>query len=117
MYDHFGRFRETELDQPVNATGYLEGTGDPKLDGPVKNALDLVERLASSKRVEQVFVRHAFRYFLGRNETLEDGPSIVAAHRAYADNGGSMKALIASLLTSEAFLHRVITTQTVHQSE
>lgn len=107
MYDHFGRFRETELDKPVDASGFLEGTGDPKLDGPVKNAVDLIDRLAASERVEQVFVRHMFRYFVGRNETLADGPVLVAAHRAYIENDGSLRALLASLLTSPAFLQRV----------
>jgi cytochrome c553 len=107
MYDHFGRFRETEQGKPVNATGYLEGTGDPRLDGPVKNAIELIERLAASRRVEQVFVRHVFRYFVGRNETVEDGPALVRAHRAYVESGGSMKTLIVSILTSEAFLQRV----------
>jgi hypothetical protein len=106
MYDHFGRYRETELDKPVDATGYLAGTGDPELDGPVKDAVELIERLAASQRVEQVFVRHVFRYFVGRNETLEDGPALVQAHRAYAESGGSLKALLASILTSPAFLER-----------
>gem|GEM_PF-6057835 len=27
-----------------------------------------------SERVEQVFVRHVFRYWMGRNETIEDAP-------------------------------------------
>jgi hypothetical protein len=76
------------------------------LDGPVRNAVDLIERLAVSKRVEQVFVRHVFRYFIGRNETLNDGPTLVEAHRAYAETDGSMQALLASLLTSPAFLER-----------
>jgi hypothetical protein len=107
MFDHFGRYRETELGKPADATGFLAGTGDPRLDGPVKNAIDLVKRLAASERVEQVFVRHVFRYFVGRNETLADGPTLVRAHRAYVDSGGSMKALIAAILTSEAFLQRV----------
>jgi hypothetical protein len=106
MYDHFGRYRETELASPVDATGYLQGTGDPRLDGPVKDAVELIERLAASERVEQVFVRHVFRYFVGRNETLEDGPALVQAHRAYAQSGGSMQALLASILTSPAFLER-----------
>ncbi len=106
IYDHFGRYRETELGKPVDAIGYLEGTGDPRLDGPVTNAVDLIERLAKSQRVEQVFVRHVFRYFTGRNETLEDGPALVQAHRAYAESGGSMKVLLASILTSPAFLQR-----------
>ncbi|MEQ8788656.1 MAG: DUF1588 domain-containing protein [Pirellulaceae bacterium] len=105
-YDHFGRYRETELEQPVDASGYLTGTGDPQLDGPVTGAVELIERLAASQRVEQVFVRHVFRYFVGRNETLEDGPALVAAHRAYVESDGSMRALLASILTSPAFLER-----------
>jgi hypothetical protein len=106
-YDHFGRFRETEQGKPVDATGRLEGTGEPRLDGPVKDAIELIQKLVGSQRVEQVFVRHVFRYFVGRNETAEDGPALVRAHWAYAESGGSMKALLVSLLTSEAFLQRV----------
>ena len=106
MYDHFGRHRLTEQGKPVDATGYLAGTGDPSLDGPVNNAVELIERLAGSQRVEQVFVRHVFRYFVGRNETLADGPALVEAHRAYAHSGGSMRTMLASLLTSPAFLQR-----------
>jgi hypothetical protein len=106
LYDHFGRYRETELGQPVDTSGVLDGTGDARLDGPVTNAVDLIERLAASERVEQVFVRHVFRYFVGRNETLEDGPALVEAHRAYTASGGSLRALLASILTSPAFLQR-----------
>jgi hypothetical protein len=91
---------------PLDTTGMIEKSGDAKLDGPVKGPRDLIEKLAKSERVEQVFVRHAFRYFLGRNETLSDGPVLVAAHRAYKDSGGSMNALITSLLTSDSFLYR-----------
>ena len=106
MFDHFGRFRTTELDKPVNTKGEVDRSGDERLDGPVKDALDLIRRLAASERVEQVFVRHVFRYFLGRNETLDDAPTLVEAHRVYRREGGSMKALIVSLLTSDAFLYR-----------
>jgi len=94
------------LTLPLDTTGELEFSGDPKLDGAVKDPFELIRKLAASERVEQVFVRHAFRYYMGRNETLADGPTLIAAHRAYADNGGSMNALITSLLTSDAFLYR-----------
>jgi hypothetical protein len=66
----------------------------------------MIRRLANSERVEQVFVRHAFRFWMGRNETLHDAPVLQAAHRAYRDNRGSMKAMLKSLLTSDAFLYR-----------
>lgn len=108
MYNHAGLFRTTELGKPVNTTGEIIASGDPTLDGPVANALEMINKLANSERVEQVFVRHAFRFWMGRNETLNDAPVLQAAHTAYRDNGGSMNALITSLLTSDAFLYRKV---------
>jgi len=106
MYNHAGIFRTFEFDQPVDTSGEILNSGDPSLDGPVENALEMIEKLSRSERVEQVFVRHAFRYWMGRNETLHDAPVLKAAHRAYRQSGGSMNALIASLITSDAFLYR-----------
>jgi hypothetical protein len=74
--------------------------------GPVDDALELMNKLAESPHVRQVFVRHAFRYWMGRNETLADSPTLMAADKAYVESGGSMKALVASLLSSESFLYR-----------
>jgi hypothetical protein len=134
QFDHFGRFRTEEqvVDKeatespknadrntgapkqrlykkvPLDTSGAVTDAIDPKLDGPVKDPFELIRRLAESEHVEQVFVRHAFRYFLGRNETLADGPTLVAAHHAYRESGGSMKALLTSLLSSDAFLYRTL---------
>jgi hypothetical protein len=68
----------------------------------------MLQRLANSERVKQVFVRHAFRFWMGRNETINDAPILQAAYRAYRDNNGSMKALVAALVTSDAFLYRKV---------
>ncbi|QDU96086.1 DUF1588 domain-containing protein [Lignipirellula cremea] len=116
MYNHAGLFRETELGQPVDTSGEIIDSGDPALDGEVANALELIEKIASSERAEQVFVRHAFRFWMGRNETLNDAPVLQAAHRAYKENGGSMKALLTSLLTSDAFLYRTSTSATLAET-
>jgi hypothetical protein len=91
---------------PLDTSGAIEEALDPTLNGPVRSPFELIRRLADSTFVEQVFVRHAFRFFLGRNETYADGPTLVAAHTAYVNHGGSMRALIAELLTSNAFLQR-----------
>ncbi|MFK7822104.1 MAG: DUF1588 domain-containing protein [Planctomycetaceae bacterium] len=118
IYDDFGRYRtEESLDKlpkrkgkhptkPVDATGVLAGTDDGKVDGEVKDALDLIDRLASSDRVRQSIVRHAFRYFMGRNEMLTDSQTLIAADKAYLDSDGSFNAVIVSLLTSDSFLYR-----------
>ena len=132
VFDDFGRFRAAfyvdedgryveqgrrapeELAQdpalsarPVDATGALFGTGDPTLDGPVDDALELVGRLARSERARQSFVRHAFRFWMGRNERLSDSPTLIAMDRAYVENGGSFRELLVALLTSDSFLYRM----------
>ncbi len=106
MYNHAGLYREMELDKPVDASGEIIDSGDATLDGPVNNAIEMIEKIAASERAEQVFVRHAFRFWMGRNETLNDAPVLQQAYRDYKENGGSMKALLTSLLTSDAFLYR-----------
>ena len=108
MYNHAGIYRTEEWGKPVDTSGAIIDSGDPKLDGPVKDALDMIQKLSESERVEQVFVRHAFRFWMGRNETLNDRPVLQAAHKAYRDSGGSMNALITSLVTSDAFLYRKV---------
>ena len=106
MYNHAGLFRSTELGSPVDATGAIIDSGEASLDGPVNNALEMIEKLSRSERVKQVFVRHAFRYWMGRNETINDAPVLQDAYKAYEESDGSMKALLISLLTSDAFLYR-----------
>jgi hypothetical protein len=127
IYDDFGRFRLQEpLEHPenliqkgngkttltfyktlpVDARGALDSTGDPALDGNVTNALDMIDRLAKSKRVRQSIIRHAFRFYMGRNEFLSDSQTLIDADNAYVKSGGSFKAVIVSLLTSDSFIYR-----------
>ncbi len=106
MFNHAGLYRETELNQAVDTSGEIIDSGDPSLDGEVADAVELIRKLAASERTEQVFVRYAFRFWMGRNENLNDAPVLQAAYRAYKENGGSFKALLTSLLTSDAFLYR-----------
>ncbi|MEK6237931.1 MAG: DUF1588 domain-containing protein, partial [Planctomycetales bacterium] len=108
MYNHVGVYRTQEQKNPVDASGEIIDSGDPALDGPVENALEMIHKLARSERVKQVFVRHAFRFWMGRNETINDAPVLQDAYSAYESSGGSMKALIASLIASDAFLYRKV---------
>jgi hypothetical protein len=91
---------------PVNAAGHLSGTGDDSLDGEIKDAIDLAERLGKSRKVRQSIIRHAFRYFMGRNETLSDSNTLIEAEQAYVKSNGSFDAVIVSLLTSDSFIYR-----------
>ena len=132
MYDDFGRYRNQERLEypenlvrkgpvkaavhvdlrdiyktlPVNSKGHLDGTENDQLDGDVADAIELIEKLAQSQRVRQSIIRHAFRYFLGRNETLIDSKTLIDAEKAYLENEGSFDAVILSLLTSDSFIYR-----------
>ncbi|MFK7790018.1 MAG: DUF1585 domain-containing protein, partial [Phycisphaeraceae bacterium] len=104
--DHLVDTRDQFEVLPVDSTGYLQGTGDSTLDGEITSAIDLAERLGQSRRVRQSIIRHAFRYFMGRNETLNDSKTLIDAEQAYVDNDGSFDAVIVSLLTSDSFMYR-----------
>ncbi|QDU98822.1 DUF1588 domain-containing protein [Lignipirellula cremea] len=106
MFDHWGRQRTEELGRPVDSAGAILVAPETGLEGPVDNAIELVHRLGRSEHVEQVFVRHAFRYWMGRNEEPHDAPTLQAAWKAYREHGGSMRALLRSLLTSDSFVYR-----------
>jgi mono/diheme cytochrome c family protein len=112
-YDHFGWHRTEEYTdearrnkQPVDETGGITFSGEPALDGPVEDARELVTKLAGSERVRQSIIRHAFRFWMGRNEMLSDSPTLVAADRAYVDSDGSFNEMVVALLTSDSFLYR-----------
>lgn len=127
MFDDFGRYRtaeslehpenviektkskygaDTYKTAPVNCKGSLDETGDPKLDGEVKDAIEMIDRLAKSKRVRQSIIRYAFRFFMGRNEMLSDSQTLIDADNAYAQSEGSFNAVVVSLLTSDSFMYR-----------
>ena len=90
----------------VDASGKIAFSGDPKVDGTVKDAVEMMLRLGHSDRVRQSFIRHLFRYFMGRNEMLSDSITLIEAEKAYLESGGSFKALLVSILTSDSFLYR-----------
>ena len=92
--------------RPVNATGVIRFSGDADVDGEVQNAVEMMHRLGNSARARQSFIRHLFRYFMGRNEMLSDSKTLVDAEKAYLDNGGSFKSLVVSLLSSDSFIYR-----------
>ena len=93
---------------PLVTTGHIRGSGVPRLDGPVENVQEMIRKLADSERVRQVFVRYVFRYYMGRNETTGDAATLQAADKAYVESGGSFKALLISLLSSESFICRTV---------
>lgn len=97
---------ETFDQRTVDTSGMLVGTDDAELDGEVAGPIDLVQRLAKSDRARQTFIRYVFRYWMGRNETLRDSPTLIAMDQAYLRSDGSFREVLVSLVSSDSFLYR-----------
>lgn len=119
-FDDFGRFRnrfhfdkneklvprKAHTTKPVDASGSFDELGFAELQGDYDNALGMLRTIAGSDRARQSIIRHLFRFFMGRNETLVDSRTLREADRAYLENNGSLRAVIVSLLSSDSFLYR-----------
>jgi hypothetical protein len=95
QFDFLGHHRLLELDKPVVVTGNAMGMD-------IENPYAYVAHLAESKHVQQVFLRHLFRLFMGRNETLDDANTLIAMDKSYTPQG-SIKAATKTLLLSNSY--------------
>jgi hypothetical protein len=104
-FDATGRWHDAEKSgSPVDAHGALINTD---VDSPVKNAIELTQKLAESKQVQKCVTVDWFRYANGRGEVMGDSCSIVRASQAFAASGGSLRELVLSMTQTDAFLYRV----------
>jgi hypothetical protein len=67
-YDATGRYRETDAEKPVDASGELLGTD---VDGTFDSVPELAERLLESEQVRDCVATQWFRYAFGRSEQSE----------------------------------------------
>jgi len=105
-FNHVGRWRAWEKEKPVDTTGAISYTGEVSLEQDVANVREMMEILADSELARQSFIRHVFRFWMGRNELLSDSQTLIAMDKAYVESGGSFKELLVTLLTSDSFLYR-----------
>jgi hypothetical protein len=102
-YDGIGRYRTTDNDQPVDASGSLElSAGTVKF----KNALDLMPALAAADEVRSCLTTQWMRYMLRREETAGDMPSVEAVQKVFRDSSYDMRELVVAIVSSDAFTRR-----------
>lgn len=106
QFDHFGNYRSEEKGRPVETSGAFYLTQN--MDGAIADPIDMMNQLTASPEVEQCFIRHLFRYFMGRDETYGDACTLADAHQAYRSSNGSLKATVESLMMSDTMLFRAI---------
>jgi hypothetical protein len=103
-YDALGRFRADENGVPVDASGELYMAGETS--GTFNGALELAQKLAESPEVQDCVSKQWFRFALGRLEREPDACSMQRLNQDFAAAGHDVRALLLSLVTSDAFRYR-----------
>jgi hypothetical protein len=110
MYNHAGFVRaydKLEADgtqHPPDATSTIANLPDPALDVAVQNAVDFAQRISTSPYARRCFIRQAFRYFMGRDETMADQCTLSAMEAAL--DKGSFFDMLGVLASSDSVVYR-----------
>ena len=103
-YDGIGRYRTTDNEQPVDASGTLQlGSGTPV---KFKDAVELMPALAAADEVRSCMATQWTRYLLRREETKGDMPSLEAVQKAFRDSSYDMRELLVAIVSSDAFTQK-----------
>ena len=100
-YDPIGRWRDTDADVPVDASGALTGTD---VDGDLNGIPSLASKLAVSAEVGTCAATQWFRYAFGRSEqTSGDLCAISALASTLTGPGGDFKQMVRQTVRMAAF--------------
>lgn len=100
-YDAAGRWRDTDGDLPVDATGALTGTD---VDATLNGVPSLATRLAASQQVATCTATQWFRYAFGRSEQTDgDQCAIAALTSALTGTNGDFKTMVRATVRLSAF--------------
>ena len=102
-YDSMGRWRDQDNGYEVDASGELLTTDQ---DGPVANAVELMQKMGNSRTVHDCYTRQWFRYAFGRNESAADQPTLEALQEGFWASDGDILKLIVNIAGSYSFRHR-----------
>lgn len=106
IYNHAGFLRATDHGHAPDGSTVISNAPDPSLNTSFKSAVEFSQAIAGSTYAKRCFVRQAFRYFTGRDETLKDACTLAAMEGAL--DKGSFIDMLSTLVTSDTFLYRKI---------
>ncbi len=102
-FDAVGRWRQTENNLPIDATGKLVLTD---VDSDFDGAAALADKLASSEQVADCMLKEWARFSFGRSETVEDACTLEHTKAKFKEAGHDIKQLVLALTQTDAFLYR-----------
>jgi Protein of unknown function (DUF1592)/Protein of unknown function (DUF1588)/Protein of unknown function (DUF1595)/Protein of unknown function (DUF1585)/Protein of unknown function (DUF1587) len=103
-FDAVGRYRTTDGNQPVDASGYIVSTED--INGTFNGVSQLASKLVQSVQVQECLPQQWFRFMMSRFEQAPDNCSMRSIINAFQAAGTSLNSLPQALVQSDAFLYR-----------
>lgn len=107
-YDTLGRYRTEEHGLPVDASGALTNTADPAIGGEFVGGVQLAQKLADAREVEDCIADHWFTFALGHPETTADMCSAEEIRLRFNASNGKFEDLFTAITTSDAFRFRTL---------
>jgi hypothetical protein len=112
-FEHFdaaGRFRATENEIDIDASGELT---DSDNDGDFGGGTELAAMLAESERTQSCFAERWFPQAYGRGDEAQDECALTDLLARFREESFDVRELIVGLALSETFLYRVADQDTV----
>ena len=101
-FDGLGVHRTTENGSPVDTSGNLLGTD---VDGPFVGVSQLAQKLAGSKEVLGCYIKQAYRYAMGQEESASS-QAVLAAMQANFSADSHIADAFKSLVADPSFVQR-----------
>jgi hypothetical protein len=105
-YDATGKFRTMESGKVIDTSSEISAT--MKLDGMVKDAVEMAQKLATADEVRTCIARQWMRFGLGRDENADDDASLNAAMKGFGANDWKVTDLLVSLAKSDTFRYQKV---------
>lgn len=103
-YDALGQWRDTENGFPIDATGDVLGSD---VEGPFDGAIELVNKLATSRQVMDCLVQTWFRFAHGRSATEADAGNLAVLSAGFAANAFKLSELLVAVTQTHAFRYQL----------
>lgn len=104
-FDAFGRYRDNENGEPIDATGML--TNVPEGEVPLDGVESLATYLASSDAVRSCLVRYWTYFAYGRDQWAQKECNHDSVRREASNNGYTLKSVLMGVLHAPHFTRRV----------
>ncbi|MGC4086616.1 MAG: DUF1592 domain-containing protein [Polyangiaceae bacterium] len=100
-YDAVGHYRDSEADQPIDASGSLKATD---VSGSIDGVPQLASKLAQSEQVRSCLIEQWYHYAFARGESTLDACTLNKLEKSFKSSHASLAELLVALTQTDSFM-------------